>query len=417
LGPHREKEGSYYTVKEVWAPIQFENKQVTDSFDGSFLVSNDYLFSNLNSCKMEYKVLQSDANILYTNAVSKIISADKIEIPSIEPGETRKIKFALPTNFFEGDILSITAHDSHGKEIYTWTWPIHKPSYYVGKFLVSKTANTKATAAQTANEVTLKGSDISVTLDKTTGEILSVKNATATIPLTNGPRPIGMKAKVTAVQIAQEEDKASYTVTYTGGLTSIKWIMEANGRLKMELIALKNAENAGGFDGAYFEDKISAFGITFSFPEKEVTGMKWFGKGPYRVWKNRLKGTTYNIWEKEYNTTITGESFENMVYPEFKGYHANVIGANIKAGAASFKVFSESENLFLRLFTPDLPKNGFAGSNPQPAFPEGDISFMYEIPAMRDFKPLEHQGPESQPTNIRIKKGDDGISMNLWFDF
>lgn len=417
LGPHREKEGSYYTVKEIWAPIQFENKQVTDSFDGSFLVSNDYLFSNLNSCKMEYKVLQSEANILDTNAVSKIISADKIEIPSIEPGETRKIKFALPTNFFEGDILSITAHDSHGKEIYTWTWPIHKPSYYVGKFLVSKTTNTKATVAQTANEVTLKGSDISVTLDKTTGEILSVKNATATIPLTNGPRPIGMKAKVTAVQIAQEEDKASCNVTYTGGLTSIKWIMEANGRLKMELIALKNAENAGGFDGAYFEDKISAFGISFSFPEKEVTGMKWFGKGPYRVWKNRLKGTTYNIWEKEYNTTITGESFENMVYPEFKGYHANVIGANIKAGAASFKVFSESENLFLRLFTPDLPKNGFAGSNPQPAFPEGDISFMYEIPAMRDFKPLEHQGPESQPTNIRIKKGDDGISMNLWFDF
>jgi hypothetical protein len=42
---------------------------------------------------------------------------------------------------------------------------------------------------------------------------------------------------------------------------------------------------------------------------------------------------------------------------------------------------------------------------------------MYEIPAMRDFKPLEQQGPQSQPTNIRIKKGDDGIQMNLWFDF
>ena len=193
--------------------------------------------------------------------------------------------------------------------------------------------------------------------------------------------------------------------------------MEADGRFKMELIALKNSENNGGFDGAAFEDKINAFGITFSFPEKGVTGMKWFGRGPYHVWKNRIKGTTYGIWEKDYNTTITGESFENLVYPEFKGYHANVSAANLKAGSSSFKVFSESENLFLRVFTPDLPKNGFPGSYPQPDFPAGDISFMYEIPAMRDFKPLEQQGPQSQPTNIRIKSGDDGIKMNLWFDF
>jgi hypothetical protein len=226
-----------------------------------------------------------------------------------------------------------------------------------------------------------------------------------------------MKAKVKDVQVSQEGDKAVCKVLYAGGLSSIKWIMEADGRFKMELVALKNSENNGGFDGAAFEDKISAFGITFSFPEKGVTGMKWFGRGPYHVWKNRIKGTTYGVWEKDYNTTITGESFENLVYPEFKGYHANVIGANLKAGESSFKVFSESDNLFLRIFTPDLPKNGFPGSNPQPAFPEGDISFMYEIPAMRDFKPLEHQGPESQPTNIRIKSGDDGISMNLWFDF
>lgn len=417
LGPHREKEGSYYTVKEIWAPIQFQPKQVTEDFDGSFLITNDYLFSNLNSCKMEYKIVQSNADILYTNDVFKEIRSGKIDIPSIEPGETRKIKFDVPTNFFDGDVLSITAHDIHGKEIYTWTWPIHKAKFYAAKFLITKTVETKASAIQNGNEVTLKGSDIAVTLDKTTGEILTVKNGTSVIPLTNGPRPIGMKAKVKEVKVSQEGENAVFSIIYIGGLSSVKWIMHPDGRFKMELLALKNAENAGGFDGAYFEDKINSFGVTFSFPEKEVTGIKWFGRGPYRVWKNRIKGTTFGFWEKSYNTTITGESFENLVYPEFKGYHANLLGANLKAGTSSFKVFSESDNLFLRLFTPDLPKNGFPGSNPQPAFPEGDISFMYEIPAMRDFKPLEQQGPESQPTNIRIKKGDDGISMNLWFDF
>ncbi|WP_289660149.1 glycoside hydrolase family 2 protein [Flavobacterium panacagri] len=420
LGPHREKEGSYYTVKEVWAPIQFQPKQVTPNFDGSFLITNDYLFSNLNSCRMEFKVLKSDADVLYSNKNAQVISSGKIQIPKINPGETRKIQFAVPNNFAEGDVLSITAYDQFNKEIYTWTWPIHKALFYANKFLAVQNTKAKASAIKTATEVTLKGNNVTVVLNAANGEITSVKNGISTIPLTNGPRPIGMKAKLKDIQVSQEGDKAVCLVSYVGGISSIKWTMEADGRFKMEMIVLKNEKAPSGFDGfdgAFFEDKINSFGITFSFPEKDVTGMKWFGRGPYRVWKNRIKGTAYGIWEKDYNTTITGESFENLVYPEFKGYHANVIGANLKAGTSSFKVFSESDNLFLRLFTPDLPKNGFPGSYPQPAFPEGDISFMYEIPAMRDFKPLEQQGPQSQPTNIRIKSGDEGIKMNLWFDF
>ncbi|MGN7810879.1 glycoside hydrolase family 2 TIM barrel-domain containing protein [Flavobacterium sp. 22076] len=417
LGPHREKEGSYFSVKEIWAPIQFQPKQITDSFDGSFLITNDYLFSNLNSCKMEFKVLKSENDVLYSNKTAQEISRGKIEIPSIDPGETRKIKFDVPQNFFEGDILSITAFDQFNKEIYTWTWPIHKAGFYVSKFLAVQNTKAKASVTKTDSEITLKGNDVTVILNTFTGEIQKISNKMAVIPLTNGPRPIGMKAKLKDIQISQEAEKAICIVNYSGGLSSIKWIMEADGRFKMELLALKNASGGEGFDGAFFEDKINAFGITFRFPEQEVTGIKWFGRGPYRVWKNRIKGTTYGFWEKEYNNTITGESFENLIYPEFKGYHANLLGASLKAGTSSFKVFSESDNLFLRLFTPDLPKNGFPGSSPQPDFPEGDISFMYEIPAMRDFKPLEQQGPQSQPTNIRIKKGDDGIKMDLWFDF
>ncbi|MEP6804079.1 MAG: glycoside hydrolase family 2 TIM barrel-domain containing protein [Flavobacterium sp.] len=417
LGPHREREGSYYTVKEVWAPIQFQPKQVTEDFDGSFLITNEYLFSNLNSCKMDFKVLKADATILYTSGNSTAISSGKIEIPSIDPGETRKIKLTVPDNFSEGDILSISAFDRFDKEIYTWTWPIHKAKYYAAKFLTVQDIKVKASVTKTANEIILKGNNVTVTLDVTTGEIISVKNATSIIPLTNGPRPIGMKAKLKDIQISQEGEKAVCKVNYSGGLSSIKWIMEPDGRFKMELLALKNASGGAGFDGAFFEDKINAFGVTFSFPEKEVTGIKWFGRGPYHVWKNRIKGTTFGFWEKDYNNTITGESFENLIYPEFKGYHANLLGASLKAGTSSFKVFSENDHLFLRLFTPDLPKNAFSGSYPQPDFPEGDISFMYEIPAMRDFKPLEQQGPQSQPTNIRIKGGDDGIQMNLWFDF
>ena len=56
VGPRREKEGSFYTVREVWAPIQFKNMFITPSFKGEFAVSNTYLFTNLKECSMRYRL-------------------------------------------------------------------------------------------------------------------------------------------------------------------------------------------------------------------------------------------------------------------------------------------------------------------------------------------------------------------------
>jgi len=36
--------------------------------------------------------------------------------------------------------------------------------------------------------------------------------------------------------------------------------------------------------------------------------MKWLGDDPYRVYKNRMKGVDFGVWEKAYNNTNTGKS-------------------------------------------------------------------------------------------------------------
>ncbi|GAA4294026.1 glycoside hydrolase family 2 TIM barrel-domain containing protein [Aestuariibaculum suncheonense] len=417
LGPHREKEGSFFTVKEVWSPIQFAPKHITQKFDGSFLVTNDYIYTDLNICKLEYRVLKAADNILYTNHQSEIIASNPINIESIEPGETRTIHFDIPTNFFEGDWLEITATDKYGREIYSWSWPIHKASYLANKLIARSDVKKEPKAEKTDSEITLLSKTLTLKLDTKTGKIINIQNKKGDIPFTNGPRPIGMKAEVENVSIEQTEDAAICVFKYAGGIETATWTLFSDGRLKLELIFLKNAGRNSGFDGAFFEGAIDQFGVSFDFPEDGVESMKWLGNGPYHVWKNRIKGTTMGLWEKEYNTTVTGESFENLVYPEFKGYHANFIGGNLKTNHGDYKFFSENDKLFFRLFTPDEPKHAVSKVFPQPKFPEGNISFMYEIPGMRAFKPLEHQGPESQPTNIRIKSGDEGIPMTLWFDF
>ncbi|MBN2685941.1 MAG: hypothetical protein JXR40_11730 [Pontiellaceae bacterium] len=415
VGPHREREGSVFAVKEIWAPIQFEPRRITSSFDGSFIVQNTYQFSNLDTCRMEYNLIKITSDLQASSQA--IIGGGPINLPDIKPGESRIIHMDVPENFFEADVLSITAWDQHDREIYTWTWPIHRAAEYAEKYVPHLDNDKIATTVEDGDRVILKGAAVSVQFNKSTGLITSVHRGTAEIPFNHGPVPVGMKAKVVGTKTWNDNGTAILEVDYAGGIDKITWSMTADGLLKMDMLCLSKATNDGGFDGGYVEDNITAFGITFDYPEEKVKGMEWFGRGPYRVWKNRIPGTTFGLWSKDYNNTITGESFENLIYPEFKGYHANMLFTKLRTDDGTLGFYSENDELFLRMLTPEEPEGRDSGKNTMPTFPEGDISFLYEIGAIQSFKPLEHQGPQSQPASIRIKSGDDGIPMTLWFDF
>nr|MDA3818704.1 hypothetical protein [Prolixibacteraceae bacterium] len=413
VGPYREKEGSFFTIKEVWAPIQFEPLMITPSFTGEFFISNTYLFTNLNQCKMNYEVKTIPSP--WENKGVKSINSGKITLPSIAPGETRKVMIDIPQNFFSGDVLSITATDPHGKEIYTWTWPIKQPEKYFSHKNITSNTGT-ASLNKSDNSISLSAGGTQVTFNTTNGMIDKVETPEGVLPFNNGPVPIGMKAKFESYESRTEGNKAVFTAWYKGGIDSIRWVMHPDGKLKMHMISLNKATNDGGFDGGYVSGSIDQWGITFDFPEEESTGIEWFGKGPYRVYRNRIKGTTYNLWQKDYNNTITGESFANLEYPEYKGYHANIYWATIGTKNNVPMTFAtENSNMFLRLFTPVEPAGALRRSLPH--FPEGDLSFLYEINAIRAFKPTSQMGPQSEPSSIRIKKGDEGISMKIWFDF
>lgn len=416
VGPHREKEGSVFSVKETWAPIQFRERMINSSFDGTFLVANRFLYTNLNQCRMEYrlvKVNKPDGR----QPDEQVMSTGKIILPSIDPGETRKIGFDLPKEFFQGDILRITAWDKSNKEIYTWTWPIHRADQYLSEFLPKRVASQSATYILGDTLVSLKAGNLEITFNRNNGQIEQIKNGQHPVPFNGGPLPLGMKARVYKSHVCQSGDDVQLVFNYAGGIDSITWLLKSNGLLYMDMVALTNARNDGGFDGSFIDDKITSFGITFNFPESEVKGMNWFGRGPYRVWKNRIKGTTFGLWDKDYNNTITGESFENLIYPEFKGYHANLFWATMRTPEQPITFYAASDGVFLRMLTPEEPTGRERGRRTMPAFPPGDLSFLYEIGAIQSFKPIEQHGPGSQPASIRIKQGDDGIRMKLWFDF
>lgn len=414
LGPHREKEGSFYTIREVWSPIQITNKYITTSFDGTFFVSNDYLYTNLEACTMKYRVYSIGSPLI--KAPKKEIASGDVQLPAINPGERGTACFNLPANFFEGDVLELEAFDKNGNSICNWTWTIKYASEYYAEQTSKLKSSGKATIEEEGDQIKLSANKVVASFDKATGMLEEVSNDMTVTGFGNGPMPVGMKIAFKEYGARMDGDDALLVVKYTGAIDSIVWRMQGDGVLGMDALML-NRGNGGKFDGKFYDDLVYNFGISFDYPEEQTTGMQWMGRGPYRVWKNRIPGTNYGLWQKDYNNTITGESFEDLVYPEFKGYHANTYWATLQSDKAPVTFYSESDGLYFRVFTPEEPHNRRKGEDTYFGFPEGDISFLFDIPAMRSFKPISGHGPLSQPSKIRIKSGDEGFRMKLWFDF
>ena len=413
VGPYREKEGSFYTIRDVWAPVQFAPFNITPSFDGSMLVTNEFLFTDFTDCNMEwrtYKVSSPEAG-----GVKTLHSSGNVMLPPISPAETGRARFSLPEDFFEADILEIEMFDPSGNSVLTRTWPVKFASEYVESNGGMASASSATCYEESEDFVTLISPHISVSFDRKSGIISDIESDGKKVPFGNGPFAVGMRARVKDSSVRMDEKTAVFSVRYDGGIDSIVWRLDGNGQLSMDAVMLNRA--GGKIDGMpVYDETISDIGITFYYPETEIKGMTWLGAGPYRVWKNRQRGANFGLWHKDYNNTVTGSSFDTLIYPEFKGYHGSLYWAVLEGNTSDITVSSATDGVYLRVFTP-LEAEGVKGEDKMQPFPEGDISFLLDINAMRSFKPISEHGPRSQPTKVRIKPGDEGIHLSLRFSF
>jgi hypothetical protein len=160
-------------------------------------------------------------------------------------------------------------------------------------------------------------------------------------------------------------------------------------------------------------------GLSFNYPEKEVRGIQWRGDGPYRVWKDRLKGTNLGVWTKAYNNTSTGEpdGTKSPLYPEFKGYYSNFYWLTLQTTGQPLTILCDQEDVYLRLFTPRFAAKPY---NTAPAFPSGNLSFMHGItPIGTKSQKAENMGPMGK-TNMYYDYSKDpsyAKEITLYFDF
>jgi hypothetical protein len=404
LGPHREKEASYYTIKELWSPVQIQPVVISPDWNGKLFIKNDYVYTDLNTVTFSWKtILTADPG----TENNRTMMSGSFKGPSAEPGETVLVRLELPDNFGESDVLVLTATDQYDREIYTWSWPIQQPNQIVKRIIDSKAATgEEITVVEEGERLTASVKDLQLKFNLQNGTLAEVAIAGQRLSLNGGPVPVGTASGIQ--EVSWEWDNAENLIirgAYEQFPSYFMWKLHKNGLLELEVSPILHSVR-----------DIDFLGVGFNYPEEKVKSMQWLGNGPYRVWKNRIHGVNFNVWEKEYNNTITGESFNELIYPEFKGYHSDVNWARIESTERPFNILVETPNIYMQVFTPDPPAENRGGTVPD--FPETDISFLYEIPAIgTKFKKATELGPSAQKGIDRHHAGDQNDPIRVWFDF
>jgi hypothetical protein len=389
LGPYHEKEGSYYAIKEIWSPVHLDPKEITPAFNGKLRLENRYFYTNLKQCTFSYKLTKLNNPAQKTAAMPL---TGTITAPNVEPGQYGNLQLSLPVGWKNYDVLYVTAFDPYHKELFTWSWPISSHEV-ITKRIINLNGNAKPVINETDSLYKVSANGLELEFNRNSGALQKVKNSKGVIPFNNGP------------VLAEGQDKAGFQ-KLTNHFEGDRLVIAAEFGKKTTEAELKWTIYPSGWvqlDVKYWPvgEEVNLLGVSFSYPEKDVKGVTYMGDGPYRVWKNRLKGTKLNVWDKTYNNTITGEDDTKLIYPEFKGYYSNLYWMKLKTTGQPITIVCNSQDVYMRLFTPANPKNAY---NTAPAFPSGDISFMHGIPPI---------GTKSQKAE---KMGPSGM-LNQYFDY
>jgi hypothetical protein len=379
VGPYREREASFYTIKQIWSPIQILETNLPAKFGNqlSLTLENHFNFTDASQCKFIWQ-LRRFQNPGETDSNETVSAEGQANPPSIAPGGTGKLILNLPENFWhtvdvtEANALSLRIEDPTGRELWTYVWPLKQRDILPAG--VGIAASAENFGGTNSGVIELKGNDIVAHIDAQSGELTDVERDGKKFSLSNGPRVVADGSTLKKVAWHLRDDgwlQCDYTYTAQGALAD--------------------------------------FGVAFDYPENLVQGKRWLGDGPYRVWKNRIPGTTLGVWENAYNNTITG--WRGWVYPEFKGCFADVRWMQLQTAEGLITAVPSSP-VFVQVLTPDQPPDKLV-LKAKVSLPPAGLAFLDAIPPIGDkFHNARDNGPLGQLTTAT---GDYSGSVSFYF--
>lgn len=429
VGPRYEKEGSFYTVKEIWSPVQITPQnngvEISDArrTDALFTLKNDYSFNNLKDCTFIWRhVRLPEAG---ESREPELLSQGALHSPDVPPGGTGVLKIShVQENMDDLNRLYVTVVDPDGKELTTvseWTGLPHtftspfKPREHWAKMMrvpveslppdpVFETPRIE----ETADKVVVHARAARFAFSKATGRLTSAevngrdwsfltgpallalkRNDRSFVPVGTEPTLVSLEHKTTSY-----DGRAVIAAKFTNPELSLSWSVNLDGEVRLSYRYMA--------DGPH-----DVLGLRFDLPDNVLKSKRWVGRGPYRVWRNRMEGGQYDLHEVAFNDATPGEAH---AYPEFKGYFRDWSWINLETTAGRLVVkpwVSDTHPPFFALGKPRDGVNGLLN------LPDAGLSFLEIIPAMRNkFHTTDQLGPQSATPTAQ-----GGYSGSLVFRF
>jgi len=428
VGPYREKEASFYTVKQLWSPILVTPPNGAAK---SYTVTNRYAFTNADQCTFVWEAI-AFARPNDANSGSVVLATSTGRGRSLTPGASASWNGWGPPQSAKQkpDATRLHILDYTGRVIQTYVWPAgdlaHRFDPAAGNFTVS--------ASESGDVLTATAGGLTLKISRTTGMLLSASRQGNLFSLADGPRVVAVNprplptprapkgspppapppAPVFAPEsklrsFSQKRDGADMVATaaFDGPMKSLTYRLKPNGWVTIDYVYELNGPQ-------------EYFGVGFDYPEANVKGMRYLGEGPYPVYENRLAGGVLDVWNKPYNNTMVGDPDdlkpgEHFDYPIFKGFYSGVrwLQLNTTEGPITAMVDQQAGSpIYVQIFTPKTPPQNQIGQTGVP-FPKAGISFLHAIPAIGSkFVGPRSSGPMGQPV---VAQGEYRGSISLYF--
>lgn len=309
VGPHGEKDGSYYAIREIWSPVVIANERIGADFNGTLEVHNKFSFTNLSDCKIEWKLINF-ANPDGTPNGHRTLASGLIT-SQIAAGDKGQLSLVLPDSYINNDALAIQVYDTKGMLVYDKRLPIttsQRPRFRASSNVPYKRLEGEAFSFQRYNTI--------LNFDPNSGVLLSVLDKGKSTSLANFPFLTYEEAdtalenstvNTSPASVTQEGDNWIIEVENSRGFDYLKWTLKANGEIAL--------------DYAYTLDKGKYYyaGIGMEVAANDVLRKRFLGEGPERIWNNRTEGGILDVYAVEKQVNIPGSVYNT---PAFEGCFA-----------------------------------------------------------------------------------------------
>ena len=394
VGPDRQREDSFYATREIGSPIQvtpFTNSVGRASSRAEFLIENHFSSTDARDCKFSWQLrkfpLPGEADFRFT-----VLREGVFPSPAVPPGGRAVVKFDVPPSR-NADALALRVDDPGGRELWTWVWPL-KPSGAAR--LADGPSEQHAVPCETNGAIVVQTGDFTATFSKQTGRLIGVRRGAQSFSFTNGPRLAVGSATLREIHFDDDGPDAIVSAKFDGDLKSVLWRVNNNGWIRCRYTYAVTGTN-------------DFSGVIFDYPENLVRHKRWVGDGPLRVWKNRLRGVTPGVWENDCNNMPAG--FRDWIYPEFKGFFANVDWLQLDTAEGTITVVPEKIP-FVQVLTPEFPPTNLKGNAFAPV-PRCGLGFLDTIPPIGGkFQEARFSSP---PDQANVVAGEFSGAVDFYF--